>query len=344
MWLERSTRRRFLTGVAAAGAASDALGACLQARALRWIVPNPPGGGYDAYSRLVAPYVGRELGLDVRIHYEPGGAGLRGIRVIRNSRPQDAVLGLVNMPGALMSEALGSFDLDPARELTLLGTISRLGYYWAAAASSRLQSTEDVVAAGRAGKLVFGVNAASSIGFLTTAMAAALLGWDTRFVGGYGGSASKILALLRGEVDLIPLSWDVLVPRVRNGELRPLLAIDERAAGGDYSELDGVGTLTGPGGLISKEDERDATALVRFMQMGRIVVGPPGLDPATEACLGKAVCAALNDAELSREAAASGSALQPLCAEATGERIRAAQRDLRRLAPLARRVIADASL
>ena len=37
-------------------------------KTIRWVVPNKPGGGYDAYSRLLQPFMEQQL--DVRIVME----------------------------------------------------------------------------------------------------------------------------------------------------------------------------------------------------------------------------------------------------------------------------------
>ena len=342
--LDGWTRRTFARGLAGAAVATRASAACLQSRSLRWIIPHPPGGGYDAYSRLVSPYLGRRLGVGVRLDHQAGGGGLRGIRVIHDARPDGATVGLINMPGALVAHLLGGFELDPLHDLTVLGTVSRQGYYWAAGADSRLRSTADVMAAGRAGDLVFGVNAASSTGFLSTAIAVSLLGWKVRFVSGYDGSPGKILAALRGEVDLVALSWDVLAPRVRSGELRALFAVDDKAPGEDYPELAGVGSLVGTKGLISEAAAEAAQGLLNLMRAGRVLAATPELDPAVEKCLSEAVCATLMSPELARESTVAGSALQPICAAETKELLRRAQADLHRLAPLAREAIEGVGL
>ena len=91
-------------GLAAwAASPARAAGACVDARAIRWIVPNPPGGGYDTYSRLLAPFLEAELGVRIRIDNIPGAGGLRGAAVLGEAAPTGTTLGIVNMPGLLLA-------------------------------------------------------------------------------------------------------------------------------------------------------------------------------------------------------------------------------------------------
>ena len=69
-------------GVAAnrPAAAQDAEAAFYQGKTVRIVVGYGPGGGYDVYARMVAPYLAKALGTTVIVENQPGagGAGGRG--------------------------------------------------------------------------------------------------------------------------------------------------------------------------------------------------------------------------------------------------------------------------
>lgn len=102
----RSTnRRRFLkaTGslavvTAAAGCSSDGGSGGSQgtttnpaadypSKEITFIVPYPSGGGFDAYARLMKPYLEEELGVTVTVKNVTGGAGVVGATQAYNAEP-----------------------------------------------------------------------------------------------------------------------------------------------------------------------------------------------------------------------------------------------------------------
>ena len=88
--MRAATRRGFFKRAIWGGAAaaqlrlaSAAHGACPGLRGpVRWIVPNAAGGGYDAFSRLLAPYLERGLGARIHVDNIAGAGGLRGATVL----------------------------------------------------------------------------------------------------------------------------------------------------------------------------------------------------------------------------------------------------------------------
>src|ERR1700759_4962756 len=45
-------------------------------KTIRILVGSPPGGGYDLYARLIAPYLAKKLDAQVIIENRAGGSGL----------------------------------------------------------------------------------------------------------------------------------------------------------------------------------------------------------------------------------------------------------------------------
>jgi tripartite-type tricarboxylate transporter receptor subunit TctC len=335
-----ASRRRFIRSVVGVGAGVQltlgrAGAACGIGDTIRWVVPTDAGGGYDAYSRLLQPFVERELGVSIQIDNQAGAGGLRGAREVREAAPDGATLGIVNMPLILTTAFTGDYSIDPVNGFTLLGTIARSSYVLATSASSEIRSIDDVISAHQKRGLLFGVASLRHLSFLLPALASSMLGWRSHFVAGYNSSADRALAAMRGEVDLVALSWEVLVDRVQAGDLRPVLAISPEVA-----ELDplfaGVPSLTGDGGLISRfapDASGVAAALVRLMGAGRVIVAPPGLDGETADCLNGALCRALQDPAMAALGLERGLRVQALCAADTQQSVLTTSHDVRQLAP-----------
>lgn len=338
------TRREFLR-YAAAGSpllarAADATCSGLDGP-IRWIVPNAPGGGYDTFSRLLEPYLEKALGLAIHVDNVDGAGGLRGAATLSEAAPDGSTLGIINLPGLLMAAMLESSPLNPLDDFALLGAIARSRHVWSTGASSKLTSAEQLLEIGRTRGLVFAMNAFTSLGFLSAAVPCALLGLRAEFVSGYGSSGQTGLAAIRGEVDLVSLSWDAQLAWLRSGDLRPLLRI---ADGGqaEHPTLEGIAALGGPQGVastVSASAVEGAAALVRFTGAGRVAAAPRGMPPALERCLAESLYAALMEPDLKRKAATAQLPLEPAPASVTLSEARAVRSDVKRLEPIVREAI-----
>ena len=75
---------------------------------LRWIVPYSPGGGFDVYSRLIAPQLATKIGAAISVENFPGAGGSLGSRRIQRAQPDGRTLGLINAPGLLTAALTGA--------------------------------------------------------------------------------------------------------------------------------------------------------------------------------------------------------------------------------------------
>jgi hypothetical protein len=155
-----------------------------------------------------------------------------------------------------------------------------------------------VVAAGRSRRLVFAINEVGSANFASITVTAMLLGLDVDLVAGFGGTRAATMAALRGDVDLICFDFETIRDLIAAGELRPVLQVSADAIAA-HPALAGVPLLGGPAGEALRaaraggRDEAGTTALAGalfdLMGSGRLIAAPPGLPPATYACLSQAV-------------------------------------------------------
>ncbi len=336
-----TTRREWLLQATAGWAASSSVqGACLTG-AVRWIVPNPAGGGYDAYSRLIAPHLERALGVAVRLDYEAGGGGLRGAAILSRAAPDGATIGIVNLPGILLARSWEP-QSSVTGALTTLTTVARSSYVWVTSSDSKIHTVDDVAAAARERRLVMGVDTYRDLASLVLTVPSEILGWRAHFIAGYKGSASRAMAVVRGEVDVVALSWEVAVRRIEAGDLRPLLTIEPRIAE-TQSALDGTASLTGTDGLATRLPARDARLaedLALFMSAGRVVAAPEGLPPLVESCLSEALCGIVSNPGLAVEAETRGLQLLGDCSGSTRTRAHDAARAAAALVSVAKRALA----
>lgn len=302
------------TPLATTAQAADPACATLNGRQVRWIVPYSPGGGYDTWSRLIAPHLALRIGVPVVVENVPGAGSIIGALRVRNAAPDGLTVGIVNAPALLVASLLGESEApNPLRDFTILGRASRSRHVWATGGRSPLRTMDDVFARARGGPIVFAVDEVTSSGFVGAVLAAPLLGVDVAFVSGFAGSRENTMAAVRGEVDLVSVNFDSGRDRIESGDLRPLLQISDTPIAG-HPSLAKVPLFAGPGGLAARranpgrdreEATADARAVAAIVGAGRIVVGPPGLPAPLFACLEGGLRAAAADPAFLKQAAAA---------------------------------------
>jgi tripartite-type tricarboxylate transporter receptor subunit TctC len=167
-------------------------------KTVRLIVGASAGGGFDAYSRIIAEHLGEHLpGRPTVIVQNMAGAGsLTAANYIANVAPKDGtVIGAVN--SLIVTNALfypDRFKFD-ARKVKWIGSALRETHVATVSRKSQVQSfselfRRELVVAGSGG-------ATNSYPLLLNAV----LGTRFKVVSGYPGTAEGNLAMERGEVD-----------------------------------------------------------------------------------------------------------------------------------------------
>jgi tripartite-type tricarboxylate transporter receptor subunit TctC len=171
------------------------------------IVGTGPGGGYDAYARLVGQYMKAHIPgqPSIVVQNMPGSAGVTAAAYIYNAAPKDGTIIAANPPDYLLAELLNPektrFD---SRRFGWLGTVSTITDVLAVFRSSGARTIVDA----RTRELTIGATAAIATNSLEPALANALLGTKFRIVKGYnGGSDPMTVAMERGEIDGRANSW-----------------------------------------------------------------------------------------------------------------------------------------
>ncbi len=144
-------------------------------KTLRILVGLPPGGGADAYARLVQRHFGRHLpGLPAVVAQNMPGAGtLRSVMAL-NSSPEDGTV-LAHFSSALLTEAITAPDkvkLD-FRSFGWLGNVSEDVRVCYVRSATGIQKWQDMVASAL---VVFGATAPGTAGNVDTAMLRNLFG------------------------------------------------------------------------------------------------------------------------------------------------------------------------
>jgi tripartite-type tricarboxylate transporter receptor subunit TctC len=169
-------------------------------KTIKLVVGLPPGGGADAYARLVQRHLGRFIpGTPaILIQNMPGAGSLRSVMAL-NASPDDGTV-MAHFSSALLSEAITAPErvrLD-FRNFAWLGNVSEDVRVCYLRSASGIRNWRDLLARN---EVVFGATAQGNAGNVDTAMLHNLFGVKLKRVSGYAGSAEKRLAVEKGEID-----------------------------------------------------------------------------------------------------------------------------------------------
>jgi len=101
----------------AAASSSGSASSYFKGKTITLIAPDAPGGSYDAYARLFAPYLGQELGATVNVTNVAGGGTIAGSNQALSASPNGLTIGMVAVGGDIagkienqptITEAMGS--------------------------------------------------------------------------------------------------------------------------------------------------------------------------------------------------------------------------------------------
>ncbi|HEY2532564.1 MAG TPA: hypothetical protein VGJ20_32300 [Xanthobacteraceae bacterium] len=171
------------------------------------VVGTGPGGGYDAYARLVARYMKAHIPgqPNIVVQNMPGSAGVAAAAYMYNVARRDGTFIAANPPDYLLAELWSPEQMRfDSRKFGWLGTVSTITDVLTVFRSSGVQTIADA----RTKELTIGATAAIATNSLEPALANALLGTKFRILKGYnGGSDPMTLAMGRGEIDGRANSW-----------------------------------------------------------------------------------------------------------------------------------------
>ena len=319
---------------------SASCGKIFENHTLTWIVPHGSGGGYDTYSRILAPLYAKYLNTDIAIINEPGAGGRIGAGRIKRSKADGLVVGIINGPG-LIAAALSGDDRtpNPTLDFEILGRVAKNQPVLAAAKTSAIGNLDDLLNTQENKTFVGAVSAVGSVNFVNLVVVSQILEFPIELVSGYKKSSAGIAAAMRGEVDLVAHSLSSTRTGIIAGELIPLLQIGDDAAPGDPL-LQNVPVLTGKTGAVQKlfpgnmDKVTQARGLVGLMGAGRLLVAPLGIEKDRLACMQHAMWQALNDEEFARQASLAHRPLDIADAKSAAMNLKLVESSARKVMPI----------
>jgi tripartite-type tricarboxylate transporter receptor subunit TctC len=283
------TRRELLMS---GGAAGLSLAIALDARAaiafpeknISFIIPYGPGGGFDTFARAISPVMERYLPNPVNIipMNVPTGGGGKALIDMQRTRPDGYTIGVFPIPGALILQEQQNARRFNLYDFSWLGSIGPGDTYAIGVRNdSPIRTVADMQELSKTREVSFTCTGPDGTSYMATVIACHLLGINSKYIVGYGGSNDYIVAVIRGDGDAAIAANSSLRRFQGEGGIR-IIATFERE-----STLPGV---------------PDAPALgqpeLAQITIERMVGGPPGLPTDIRALLTNALDQAVRDPEV----------------------------------------------
>lgn len=279
------TRRDLIvSGLAApvvlATARADAA-AAFPNKPIQFIVPYPPGGGFDAYVRFVIPVMQKYLPNQVAIVpiNVPSGGGSRGAAQIYRSRPDGYTIGIFNIPGMFIlqqQQGAGAYDLSKISWIGALGEGER--YVIGVGVNSPLKNYADLKALSAKRPVKLSATGPEGTAYAANQIGTQLLGIKAQMITGYKGSSDYVVAAIRGDVDAVIAAIPTMTRFVRGKQIRVLASFEAQ------SSFPGVPDATALG-----KPELDQ------ISVERLIGGPPRIPADIQNVLSVALAKALAD-------------------------------------------------
>jgi len=213
---------RLLLGLLFALASAAANAQAYPAKAVRLIIPFPPGGSNDVVGRVIAAQLGERLGQSVIIDNRGGGGGTIGINAAAKS-PADGYTLLLVSVGYPVSIALHWMPEESLQWFVPVAPIGTGPSLLVVPNSLPVNSMQELVALAKSkpGALNAGAAGAGSFQHLATELFRLQAGIDIVIVQ-YKGGGPALTDTISGQVHMNIGSAVQNIPHVRSGKLRAL--------------------------------------------------------------------------------------------------------------------------
>ncbi len=200
----------------------DAVAQTYPAKAIRFIVPSPPGGGTDGLTRLLANKLTESLRWEIVLDNRPGAGGNIGMDLAAKAEPDGYTIVMGESSNLTINPALyKSMPFDPAKDVVPVVLVGTVPLVLVVASTQPFDSLQSLITAAKSRQLAFASSGNGTVGHLVGEMWKRAAGVDVLHVP-YKGAGPVMTDLLGGRVDLHFASLPAAAALVKGGKLRAL--------------------------------------------------------------------------------------------------------------------------
>jgi tripartite-type tricarboxylate transporter receptor subunit TctC len=319
-----------------ASALADPVADFYHGKTISLYIGFPPGGGYDLYARVFAPYFTRHIPGNPVIVLKTmlGGSGIKAAGYMTSVTPQDGTSLGIFLDALTLGKALGGpGEFNPVN-LTWIGRIVSTATVSVVWHTSPVQTIEE---AKHRELLMAGTVPSNTSNFIPAALND-LIGTKIKVILGFRGSPDQALAMMRGEAQSIGgMSWEAIQANHREWLDQHMIRILYAQGARRIKDLPDDPAL-----LDFATDERSRNILSLLgsgPEIGRSLVAEPGITPVRAAALRKAFTATIEDPDFIADMKKRNLNIEPLSGEEVQQLVAAAVATPKELIDQARRYV-----
>lgn len=244
-----------------------------QGKTITLVVPFSPGGGYDAYARMMQPYIQKYTrAAAVVVQNIPGAGSIIGCNAVYTAKPDGLTIGILGGTAMIFSQTAGTEGVKyDVSKFTYLGRVTSDPNVTIVSAKTPYKSLDDLR---QSPGVRFSSPGVGDLDFYVISVLCEAFGIKHKMVTGWEGTSQMISALAAGSIDAVSLSLGTVLPPIQNGYARPILQVTNQRA----QELPQVPTARE---LVDKASDPEAlNVLIKCLEVDKLLVAPPGMDEA----------------------------------------------------------------
>lgn len=219
----------FFLSVAALFCAAGSMAADYPVRAIRLVVPFPPGGALDLQARVLAPPLGVQLGQAIVVENRPGANGTVGFDAVAKAAPDGYTLLLGSAAGVAVNPVVIPNLPYAAKDFAPVALLARAPSVLIVDPKLDARSVRDLIALAKAspGKLSYGSPGTGNPNHIAAEMFKSAAGIELVHVP-YKGAAFVINDVMAGHLPVAFVILSGALPQLRAGKIRALAVTSEK--------------------------------------------------------------------------------------------------------------------
>ena len=188
---------------------------------IRLIVPFPPGGGADAFGRIVGLPLSEALGRPVVVENRSGAGGNIGAEIAAKSPPDGHTLLVGNVAQAFNVTLYSKLSYDLVRDFAPVSLLASTPNILVVHLSVPIKSVKDLIAlaGARPGQLDYVSGGSGSPAHLAAVLFISMTGVKMNHIP-YKGGGPSVIALIGGEASVGFPTMPTAIQHVKSGKLR----------------------------------------------------------------------------------------------------------------------------
>jgi tripartite-type tricarboxylate transporter receptor subunit TctC len=259
----------------ASGSSSGGSAADFKGKTITLIAPDSPGGSYDSYARLFAPFLGQELGATVNVENVSGAGTLQGTNQLAAAHPDGLTIGMVNVGADIASKVENqpgqSFDL---KTFSWLGQPAQIPNVLVTQPGSSVQSFSALL---QSSSQVNVLDIRNGIGDMLNQVIYGAFGVPHKLDTGFEATSALKQGFLAKDGQTILEAMSTLYPLISGSEAKPLLVIGAVGLPSYQKVLTGVPTLQSEMSQLSTSKAAAVQEALALSNLSDDFAAPAGL-------------------------------------------------------------------